>query len=247
MLLIYYGLTKTQASLFQTIVAIIPLLTLLFAAGHGLETLRGRGVAGGLLAVVGIAIAVSGSLSTGVDISLPHILAIIAGAACFAEAGIVIKLFPPNHPYATNAVAMTIGTLVMAAVSLILGETWVLPSLASTWLAMVYSVVGAAVVGFLLYLFVLKRWTATGASYSFVLTPIVTVILASLLTDETITLIFVAGAAVVLAGVYVGALTPAKKVLPAEPAIAVGSSELAVATEPYIEDIQARPGMPNCV
>lgn len=247
MLLIYLGLTKTQASLFQTIVAIVPLLTLIFAVAHGLEILRRRGVAGGLLAVVGIAIAVSGSLSSGVEVSLPHILAIIAGAACFAEAGIVIKLFPPNHPYATNAVAMTIGTLAMAAVSLILGETWVLPSLTSTWLAMLYSVVGATVVGFLLYLFILKRWTATGASYGFVLTPIVTVILASLLTDETITFIFVAGAAVVLAGVYVGVLMPAEKVKPAEPAVATEPSEPALATEPYMEDIQARPGMPNCI
>ncbi|MGB3714071.1 MAG: EamA family transporter [Candidatus Promineifilaceae bacterium] len=248
MLLIYYGLTKTQASFFQTLAAIVPLLTLLFAAAHGLETLRRRGVAGGLLAVVGIAIAVSGSLSTGVEVSLPHLLAIVAGAACFAEAGIVIKLFPPSHPYATNAVAMTINTSILAAGSLILGETWVFPSLASTWMAMAYIVVGATVVGFLLYLSILKRWTATGASYGFVLTPIVTVILASLLTDETIALVFVAGAAVVLAGVYVGALMPAKKVAePSVPALATEPSELAVATEPYMEDIHARPGMPNCI
>jgi drug/metabolite transporter (DMT)-like permease len=256
-LLMYYGLTKTQASLFQTIAAIIPLLTLLFAAAHRLEKIRRRGVAGGLLAIFGIAIAVSGSLSTGVEVSLPHILAIVAGAACFAEAGIVIKSFPPNHPYATNAVGMTIATLILAAGSLIRGETWVLPSQASTWLALAYIVVGATAVGFLFYLFVLKRWTATGASYGFVLTPIVTVILASLLTDETITLVFVAGAAVVLAGVYVGALTPAKKkAKPSEPAVATEpslsvvateSSELLVATEPSMEDIQARPGLPNCI
>jgi drug/metabolite transporter (DMT)-like permease len=235
-LLMYYGLTETQASLFQTIAAIVPLLTLLFAVAHRLEILRRRGVIGGLLAVAGIAIAVSGSLSTGVEVSLPHIIAIVVGAACFSEAGIVIKLFPPSHPYATNAVAMSISTIVLAAGSLVLGETRVLPSSASTWLALAYIVVGATVVGFLLYLLVLKQWTATGASYAFVLTPIVTVILAALLTDETISLVFVAGAAVVLAGVYVGALMPAKKkTVPAEEVV------------PVVEDIQARPGMPNCV
>ncbi len=232
-LFIYYGLTKTPASLYQTTVAIVPLLTIFFASAHKLEQLSRRGVVGGILAVVGIAIAVSGSLFSGVAISLPHILAILAGAACFAEAGIVVKLFPRNHPYATNAIAMTVGALILAIASLIKGETWALPSTASTWLAMTYIVLGATVAGFLLYLFILGRWTASGASYGFVLVPIVTVILATFLTDETISLLFLVGAVVVIIGVYIGALMPAKK--PAEPA------------EPVVEDIQVRPGLPTCV
>ena len=236
LLLMYFGLTKTPASLFQTIAAVLPLLTLVFAAAHKLEPLRRRGVAGGLLAVTGIAIAVSGSLSTGVAVSLPHILAIVAGAACLAEGGIVIKLFPPSHPYATNAIAMTIAASIMVVGSFLLGEAWTLPTLATTWLAMLYVVVGATVGGFLLYLFVLKNWTATGASYGFVLTPIVTVILATLLTDESITLVFLAGAAVVLVGVYIGALLPAIKE-PAPPG----------EQEPIKEDIQVRPALPNCI
>ena len=209
-LLIYYGLTKTPTSLFQITAAIVPILTIFFAAAHRLEPLRKRGVAGGVIAALGIAIAVSGSLFSGVEISLPHILAIIASSACFAEAGIVIKLFPPSHPFATNAVAMTVGALIMLAASLITGETWNLPSSTSTWLAMIFLILGATVVGFLLYLFALERWTATGISYSFVLYPIVTVVLAAILTDETITGLFLVGAAVVILGVTVGALLPVK-------------------------------------
>lgn len=41
---VYYGLTKTQASLYQTTMAIVPLLTIFFAAGHKLESLRGVGL-----------------------------------------------------------------------------------------------------------------------------------------------------------------------------------------------------------
>jgi len=209
--LIYYGLTKTPTSLFQITAAIVPILTIFFAAAHRLEPLRKRGVAGGIIAVVGIAIAVSGSLISGVEISIPHILAIVASSACFAEASIVIKLFPPSHPFSTNAVAMTVGALIMAAASLITGETRNLPSSTLTWLAMIFLILGATVVGFLLYLFALNRWTATGISYSFVLYPIVTVVLAAVLIDETITLLFLVGAAVVLIGVTVGALLPEKK------------------------------------
>lgn len=265
-LLSYFGLTKIQASLFQTIAAVVPLLTLLFAAAHRLEPLSRRGVLGGILALAGIAIAVSGSLANGVEVSLPHILAILAGAACLAEGGIAIKLFPPSHPFATNAVAMTISTLIMALCSLALGETWTLPRESGTWLALAYIVVGMSVGGFLLYLFVLKNWTATGASYGLVLIPIVTVILAALLTDETITLVFLGGAAVVLVGIYVGALMPAKARPDAiETAAPAGTGPAApepiradsAATQPAaagsagfesaMEEIQARPGLPNCI
>lgn len=235
---VYYGLTKTQASLYQTTMAIVPLLTIFFAAAHKLESLRRRGVIGGLLAVIGIAIAASGSLSAGVEVSPPHILAIIAAAACFAEAGIVAKLLPKNHPYATNAVGMTVGVIMLAVASLIKGEAWVLPTSVDTWLAMLYIVLGATVAGFILYLFILGRWTASGTSYGFVLIPIVTVVLAGLVTDETISVLFLVGAAVVLAGVYVGALMADRKAAEAPPEPEATKAE---------EDIQVQPGLPTCV
>ena len=185
-----------------------------------------------------------------------QLIAIIFGVACLAEAGIVIKLFPPSHPYATNAVALTITAVFLTAGSLFMGESWVLPTQFATWAALLYIIIAATVGGFLLYLFVLKRWTATGASYAFVLTPIVTVVLASLFTDETISLLFLVGAAVVLAGVYIGALMPSKKA-PApekEPApIAEGSAPVLSGEveldlqESSTEDIQTRPGLPNCI
>jgi len=228
-LFVYYGLTKTGASLASTITATVPLLTLFFAGAHRIEPLQRRGLIGGLLVLTGIAISVSSSLSTGSEASLLHILVILAGAACFAEAGIVVKLFPPCDPYATNAVAMSTGTLILATASLVLGESWLLPSTANVWLSLFYLVLGS-VVAFLLYMFILGRWTATGASYAFVLNPLVTMVLATFLTDEAITATFLAGAAVVLIGVYVGALRAEGK--PARPAK---------------EDVQARPAAPSCI
>jgi drug/metabolite transporter (DMT)-like permease len=228
-LFVYYGLIKTGASLASTITATVPLLTLFFAAAHKIEGLQRRGLIGGLLVLVGIAISVSSSLFSGSEASLLHILAILVGAACFAEAGIVVKLFPPCNPYATNAIAMSTGTLILAAASLLQGESWILPSTTSVRLSLLYLIM-ASVALFLLYLFVLGRWTATGASYAFVLNPLVTMVLATFLTDESITVTFVAGAAIVLLGVYVGALRSAE-----EPAKVVK------------EDIQARPAAPSCM
>ncbi|MDX1520319.1 MAG: EamA family transporter [Anaerolineae bacterium] len=201
---IYYGLTQLPASLYQVVVALAPLLTLIFAAGHGLEKLQGRGLMGASLAVIGIVVIFGGSVSG--TVSLPHLLAVIAGTACLAEAGIVAKRFPRSHPIATNAVAMTVGAVMLGATSLINGEAWVLPATTATWLAFAYIVVGASVIAFLLYVFVLGRWTASAASYAFVLFPLVTVIVATQMAGEQITWGFIGGGLLVLGGVWFGAL-----------------------------------------
>ena len=206
---IYWGLVKTPASLYQTIVALVPLLTLFFAYFHRLESFRTQGLVGALLTVVGIVVAVGGA--AGGDLSIPHVLAIIAGAACFAEAGIIAKLFPRSHPVATNAVAMPVGALILGIASLISGEAFVIPQQATTWIAFSYIVIFVTIIAFMLYLFILSRWTASGTSYSFVLIPLVTIVLASWLAKEQITLQFMIGGTLVVLGVWVGALWAPKK------------------------------------
>ncbi len=74
-----------------------------------------------------------------------------------------------------------------------------------TQVAFLYLV--AATVGlFVLILFVVQRWTASATAYVFVLMPVVAIALGALVADEAITVTTVVGAAVVCAGVYVGAL-----------------------------------------
>lgn len=201
---IYWGLERTPASIYQVITAVVPLMTLAFAFGHGLERLSTRAVVGAVLAVIGIVVTVSGSL--GGALSLPRVIAILLGAACFAEAGVVAKIFPRSHPLAMNAVAMTVGSAMLLLASLLAGESWLLPSTTGMWLAFAYLVLGASVGAFLLYVYVLNRWTASGASYGFVLIPLVTAVLATTLAGEQIGALFVLGAALVLGGVWVGAL-----------------------------------------
>ena len=208
---IYFGLVKTPASLYQVTVSIVPILTLFFASVHGLEKIGIRNVLGSMLAVIGIVFAVSSSLTSGVEASAVHIAAIIAGAVCLAEAGVIAKIFPRNHPIATNMIAMTVGTVILFAASVINGETISLPSSTGVWLAFLYLALGASVAAFLMYLFVLNRWTASGTSFSWVLIPIVTTILATTLAGEQIGGAFVIGGLLVMAGVWVGALMPAAK------------------------------------
>jgi drug/metabolite transporter (DMT)-like permease len=176
---------------------------------HRLEKFRVQGLFGALLTVVGIVVAVGGA--AGGDISLPHLLAIVGGAACFAEANVIAKIFPRNHPVATMAVAMLVAALILGAASHLSGESSVIPQRLSTWIAFLYIVIGVTIVAFLMYLFVLTRWTASGTSYSFVLIPLVTVFLASWLAKEQITLQFLIGGTLVVLGVWVGALWVSNK------------------------------------
>lgn len=207
--LIAWGLVKTSASLTAILMALVPLMTLFLSAVQGVESLSMRGIFGSLLAVAGIAITVGGAAST--DISLPHMGAIVLGTVFVAQSGVVIKRFPPNPPIMTNAIAMTVGAFILAVASLVTGEAWVVPSQPSTWAAFSYLTFFVTILAFMFYLQALNKWSASGTSYGFVVIPLITVIVAAILTGEQITINFTAGAVLVLVGVLVGALLPEKK------------------------------------
>lgn len=208
-LLIAWGLVVTPASLYQILMALVPLLTLFLSAAQGVESISRRGLFGSLLAVAGIAVTVGG-VSTA-KISPPHIIAILLAAVFMAEGGVLIKKFPPNPPIMTNAIAMTVGSLILGSASLLRGETWNLPTKANTWLAFIYLAFFVTIMAFILYMFVLSKWSASNTSYGFVLVPLVTIGVASTLAGETISANFLLGAGLVLAGVLVGALLPNRK------------------------------------
>jgi drug/metabolite transporter (DMT)-like permease len=206
--LIAWGLVETPASLYQILMALVPLVTIFLSAVQGIEAITRRGIIGSLLSVAGIGIAVGGASST--NVSVPHIAAIIIAAAFIAQSTVVIKRFPPNPPIITNAVSMTVGAIVLGIASLLSGEAWTIPNQISTWIAFLYVLIIVTVVAFLLYMYVLGNWTASGTSYGFVLVPLVTILVAAWIGGEKITINFIIGGVFVLAGVLVGALLPGK-------------------------------------
>jgi drug/metabolite transporter (DMT)-like permease len=133
-------------------------------------------------------------------------LAVALGAACLAESAVFIKGFPRADPVTVNAVSMATGAVILSGASRLMGETPALPSLPATWAALLYLILLGSCAVFILYLFVLKRWTASATSYSFVLFPFVTVAAGAWLAGERISPVFLLGGALVLAGVYIGAI-----------------------------------------
>jgi drug/metabolite transporter (DMT)-like permease len=214
--LAYYGFVRVHAGLGQTLLALVPLATLLLAVAWRQERLRVAAVLGTLLALAGIAVMSRAPLREAVP--LLSVLALVGSALCFAQAAVLVRRFPGLHPVAMNAVGMTAGAALLVAGSVVAGESIVLPRRAATWAALGYLVVVGSVVVFVLYLFVLRYWTASRAAYGFVLIPLVTVGLSVWLDDEPVSAGLVLGGLLVLAGVYVGALRPAR-VSPAPPAV----------------------------
>lgn len=206
--LIYYGLVRVHAGLGQILLALVPLATLLLAVLWRQERLGATALMGTLLALAGVAVISRAPLQA--DVPLLSVLAVVGGAICFAQALVFVRRFPRVHPVSLNAVGMTAGAAVLLTASLVAGEPIALPHQPETWAATAYLVVIGSVAVFLLYVVVLRYWTASRVSYGFVIIPFVTLVLSAWLDDEPIGIGLVIGGLLVLAGVYVGALRPAR-------------------------------------
>ena len=110
------------------------------------------------------------------------------------------------------------GAVVLLALAAMFGEAFALPESAAPWGAQAYLVIAGSLGAFWLYVFVLRKWTASAASYQMVLIPLVTVVVSAWLHNERITPAFAVGSVLVLAGVYIGAIR--RPNLPPPPRIA---------------------------
>jgi drug/metabolite transporter (DMT)-like permease len=202
--LLYFALVRVAAGTISIVLATVPLVTLVLAVLHRQETLTMRGVVGGGLAVAGITVLSLRSL--GGELPLVHMLAAVGAVFAVAESSVLVKGFPKSDPITTNAVGMGAGAAALAAASLLFREQWTVPHMTRTWLVLIW-LAGLGSVGlFGLFLFVIKRWTASATVYALTLMPVVAVTLGVLLADERITAEVVIGGGLVVLAVYVGAL-----------------------------------------
>ena len=208
---LFYALVELGAGFLQILLAVIPLITLLLVVVQRLERLRLSAVAGAVIAFVGVLL--MSRIALDASISIGTILVAMAAAFCLAEGAVLVRVFPPEHPVSLNAVGMTVGAAVLFVGSLLAGNEMRLPRLGETWLAMAYMVVIGSGIVFILWVFVLKRWDASRAAYNFVLLPPITLVFSNLITGEEVGVELILGGVVILVGVYIGALRPARGVV----------------------------------
>lgn len=212
---LYYALLGLPAGTVAVIMATVPLLTLLLAVLVRQESLTWQGVAGGAIAVAGIVVLRLGSISGAIEIK--YLLAVLAGAASVAGSSVIAKALPQVHPVNLNAIGMLAGVVLLVGGSLIARESWVVPQQAGTWMALTWLVTLGSVGLFQLFLFVVKRWTASASAYIITAMPVIAVVQAAIVLDQPITGQVVAGGSLVILAVYVGAVLGRRR--PTSPAV----------------------------
>ncbi len=202
--LLYYSLVGLPAGTAAVILAAVPLFTHMIAVLLGQEQLSVRGIAGGVLAIAGIVVLSFGAL--GGDLSASYLIAAVLATGVVAASGVVAKALPDVHPVNMNAIGMATGTILLAVSSLLFGEAWTLPRQPRTLAAVGWLVVLGSVGLFQLFLYVIKRWTASATVYAVAGMPLVAVVLGALMLGQPITLEVLAGGSLVLVAVYIGAI-----------------------------------------
>jgi drug/metabolite transporter (DMT)-like permease len=205
----YWGLKRAPSALGGVMIGMLPLITLILAVVQRVEEFRLRALVGALIAVSGVVVIVGSPASA--DVPLTSVAALFGAVLCGAEASIIVKRFPAVNPIALNAVAMPVGGALLLCISALAGESWVLPRQTTTWLTLAYIIPVGSVALFVIFVYVLNRWTASAVSYQFVMFPVVASLVGAWVADEPLNGSVAIGAVLAIAGVYVGALAPTKR------------------------------------
>lgn len=207
--LLYWALLEVPTGVGVVLLALVPLATLILAVAQRVEAFRWLAATGAVVGAAGVGLIFADQL--GGSVPPLSLLAVLGAALGIAQSNVLIKRLPEVHPITTNAVAMLVGALMLAGVSLLLGERWLLPDQTATWLAVGHLVLVGTVMVYALSLFVLTRWTASSASYLHILLPLVAVPLGALFRHEPVSPLFVVGALIVIGGVYIGVVRTARE------------------------------------
>jgi drug/metabolite transporter (DMT)-like permease len=206
--LLNYGLQTVPAGRGALIFAAFPLLTLLFAALVGHERIALGKLAGILITLLGVALALSEKLINGTTADAASDwtgeLAILGAAATGAICSVLYRPYLrryPTLPVSAFAMAAAAAALFVPAA---LGDLFVAPAhlSASAWAAIVFIGLSSGG-GYVLWLWALANIAATRVTVFLSLSPVTAAVLGITLLGEPVTLGMMAGVGCVAAGLWV--------------------------------------------
>jgi drug/metabolite transporter (DMT)-like permease len=200
--LLYWGEQRVPSGITAVIYATLPLSTVVFARALKLEPLNRGKLAGGLVALAGVAAIFSGEL--GAQVPLSSLFAILTGATLASLGNAVLKRGPRPPAIAANAVGSVVGAVVCGIWSTAAGETHAIPHTAGEWIPILYLTLAGSVVAFVLYAWLIEHWSATRASFITVLVPLVALLLGAAVRGERLGPLSAVGGVLVLVGVMLG-------------------------------------------
>jgi len=202
--LLNFGLQFVPAGRGAVLFATMPLLTLLLAAALGRERLTRSKLAGVLMALLGVALALADKLHGGTaNVEWLGALAVVASAACGAACSVLYRPYLTRYPTLhVSAVAMlaSVGFLGVVAATEGFFSSW--PRFTAWgWAAVVFIGLSSGV-GYTLWLWALRHASPTRVTVFLALSPVTAAILGAILLAEPLRWMLLAGLACVVAGIW---------------------------------------------
>lgn len=206
-LLFVVGLSRTTAFAAAIMISLGPIFTLVFASVLGVERVRAVQWLGVACAFGGVALFVGEKLADG----RPAVgdLFNVAGAACFAVYSIATRpLIVRYGAPAVTAWSVFIGLVAVTPITLpaLIDEDWARVGIEG-WAGLFYASAFSMLIGYTLWGWAIKR-RGVGRTVPYLfLVPIITGVLSTVFLDERLTAFKIAGAALVLIGVFLARRT----------------------------------------
>jgi drug/metabolite transporter (DMT)-like permease len=205
--LLNYGLQTIPAGRAALILATFPLLTMIFAALLGRETLTVMKTLGVLATVAGVGIALSEKLGTGAvqQTSWLGEAAVLGAAAAGAICSVLYRPYLQRYPaLAVSTLAMLASVAALAVPAYLEGFFDQRPTISPLgWSAVVFIGVSSGI-GYFLWLWALTHASPTRVTIFLSLSPLTAGILGMLLLGEGVSWQFIAGLVAVAAGLWLG-------------------------------------------
>ncbi len=203
--LVYWGQQFIPSSLSSILFAAFPLWVVLFShfilPNEQISILKLIGI---LVGIAGVYVIFSGELEWKGMESLPGMLAIIVSTIMQGITLVLVKRYgQTQHPVSMNFVGMIAGGVILLGASFLVEPVETAHWDAAAIGSIAYLTVVGSVVVFVTYYWLLKRMEAFVLSFTSFITPIVAVILGSLILDESLSPNTFLGGALVLIGIFV--------------------------------------------
>jgi drug/metabolite transporter (DMT)-like permease len=196
------GLSESTPARTSLLYALTPLLVLIMAWLRGIERLSPRGLAGILTAFTGVALILSQRPDLA-GTSIRGDLIVLVGVVSWAGYSALGKEILARHDvFVVTAVGLIAGTLAFVPFGLLpasLLDPGAVPLWA--WGGVAFMATGSSIVAYVLWYYAIQRLPPSRVAIFMNLQPPLVVVVSWVLFDEPITAVFLAGAALVLAGV----------------------------------------------
>ena len=184
------------------LVATVPLWMIVFAVPIQHERIRGNGVAGLVLGLIGVGVLAGGGLGGG---SVTGVLIVLGASAAWGLGSVLgHRLALPRRALVAAAIEMLVGGVILLVAAAVGGEFahvgWG-DVHATSWLALAWLIVPGSILAFTAYGYALSHLpVSTVSTYAYV-NPVVAVILGTALLQETFGPREIVGAVLVVASV----------------------------------------------